>query len=117
MALLEEGLALEPNDAELLGLGGLFYTLESIRHDAGATEGRGDFASERIRKLSKLSIDERSDGTLEEIKALKQRVFESSSQGTQLDNQAGRNTLPRLVIQAQRLSQMPNFGQPSWRAP
>ena len=50
-------------------------------------------ASERIRKLSKLSINERSDGTLEEIKALKQRVFESSSQGTTYDNQASRNTL------------------------
>jgi len=95
LTLLEEGLDLEPNDAELLGLGGMYYTLESIRSELQAqlVRDEGDFASERIRKLSKLSINERSDGMLEEIKALKQRVFESSSQGTQFDNQASRNTL------------------------
>lgn len=95
LALLKEGLELEPNDAELLGLGGMYYTIESIRHEMQAqlVRDEGDFASERIRKLSKLSIDERSDDTLEEIKALKQRVFESSSQGTKFDNQASRNTL------------------------
>ena len=95
LGLVKEGLELEPKDAELLGLGGLYYTLESIRNEIQAqlVRDEGDFASERISKLSKLSIKERSDGTLEEIKALKQRVFESSSQGKTFDNQASRNTL------------------------
>lgn len=95
LELLAEGLELEPKDAELLGLGGLVYTLESIRYEIKGQliRDEGDYASERIRKLSKLSIDERSDGTLDEIKELKQRVFESASQGTILDNQASRNTL------------------------
>ena len=93
--LLAEGLELESDDEVLLGLGGLLYTLESIRFETKGqlVRDEGDYASERIRKLSKLSIDERTPETLDEIKALKQRVFESSSGGTELDNKASRNTL------------------------
>ena len=93
--LIKEGLELESDDEVLLGLGGLFYTLESIRYETKGqlVRDEGDYASERIRKLSKLSIDERTPETLDEIKALKQRVFEGSSEGTELDNQASRNTL------------------------
>ena len=93
--LITEGLELESDDEVLLGLGGLLYTLESIRFETKGqlVRDEGDYASERIRKLSKLSIDERTPETLDEIKALKQRVFESSSEGTELDNKASRNTL------------------------